>query len=233
MVPGHGRHAVLALAAAILGLMAGPAMAQAASISVNTEADSVANDGSCSLREAITAANANVASGAAAGECAAGTGTDAISVPGGDFGLSRAGANENANATGDLDVTSDLSITGAGVDATSIGGAGIDRVLHVLAANGLGGTGGASFGGFGGFGGPGGSGGAISTSAAITVTGSRIFGNDAGDGARGGGGGTFVASSKKLAVTATASARDALGRSKTTTGKVTLQPAKKKKKKKN
>ncbi|MGI9094954.1 MAG: hypothetical protein ACR2F4_05185, partial [Thermoleophilaceae bacterium] len=42
----------------------------------------------------------------------------------------------------------------------------------------------------------------------------------------------FVASSKKLAVTATASAKDALGRSKTTTGKVTLQPAKKKKKKK-
>lgn len=39
-----------------------------------------------------------------------------------------------------------------------------------------------------------------------------------------------VAKAKKLATTATASAKDSLGRSKTTTGKVSLQPAKKKKK---
>jgi CSLREA domain-containing protein len=48
------------------------AAAVAATITVNSTADNVANDGNCSLREAITAANTNTASGAAAGECAAG-----------------------------------------------------------------------------------------------------------------------------------------------------------------
>ncbi len=42
-------------------------------IVVTTYADTTANDGNCSLREAITAANTNTASGAAAGECVAGT----------------------------------------------------------------------------------------------------------------------------------------------------------------
>src|SRR5689334_9821322 len=40
------------------------------SITVNSTADTVANDGQCTLREAITAANTDTASGAAAGECA-------------------------------------------------------------------------------------------------------------------------------------------------------------------
>jgi CSLREA domain-containing protein len=42
------------------------------SIVVNSTADVAANDGQCTLREAITAANTNTASGAMAGECAAG-----------------------------------------------------------------------------------------------------------------------------------------------------------------
>jgi CSLREA domain-containing protein len=41
-------------------------------IVVNSTADVAANDGQCTLREAITAANTNTASGAMAGECAAG-----------------------------------------------------------------------------------------------------------------------------------------------------------------
>ena len=45
----------------------------AATITVNSVADTVANDGFCTLREAIIAANTNTVSGAAAGECAAGT----------------------------------------------------------------------------------------------------------------------------------------------------------------
>jgi len=47
-------------------------------ITVDTAADVVANDGQCSLREAITAANTNSTSGAAAGECPAGSGADTI-----------------------------------------------------------------------------------------------------------------------------------------------------------
>ena len=45
----------------------------AATITVSSLADATANDGVCTLREAIIAANTNTASGAAAGECAAGT----------------------------------------------------------------------------------------------------------------------------------------------------------------
>jgi len=45
----------------------------AATITVNSLADTTANDGACTLREAIIAANTNTLSGAAAGECAAGT----------------------------------------------------------------------------------------------------------------------------------------------------------------
>lgn len=48
----------------------------AAEITVNSVADVSANDGSCTLREAIVAAKNAVASGAAAGECVAGAGSN-------------------------------------------------------------------------------------------------------------------------------------------------------------
>lgn len=54
----------------LLGLLS--ASATATTITVNSTADNEANDGLCTLREAITAANANSPSGAMAGECAAG-----------------------------------------------------------------------------------------------------------------------------------------------------------------
>jgi CSLREA domain-containing protein len=50
----------------------GVAGALANTITVNSVADVVANDGQCTLREAIVAANTNAASGGAGGECAAG-----------------------------------------------------------------------------------------------------------------------------------------------------------------
>ncbi len=46
--------------------------AGAATITVTSTGDAAANDGQCTLREAIIAANGNVASGTMAGECAAG-----------------------------------------------------------------------------------------------------------------------------------------------------------------
>ncbi|HYC58444.1 MAG TPA: CSLREA domain-containing protein [Thermoanaerobaculia bacterium] len=53
--------------------------ASAETIIVNSAADSApANDGSCTLREAIIAANLDTTSGLAAGECAAGSGSDVI-----------------------------------------------------------------------------------------------------------------------------------------------------------
>lgn len=65
--------------AACAALLLAPAAARAATITVNSAADTAANDGKCTLREAITAANTDTASGALAGECAAGTlGLDTI-----------------------------------------------------------------------------------------------------------------------------------------------------------
>lgn len=64
---------------------------QAATINVSTFSDVMENDGVCSLREAVIAANTNSASGAAAGECAAGEAApaiDVINLPAGTYTLS-------------------------------------------------------------------------------------------------------------------------------------------------
>jgi CSLREA domain-containing protein len=51
----------------------------ATTITVNNSSDiTPVDDGNCTLREAVTAANTDTASGATTGECAAGSGTDAI-----------------------------------------------------------------------------------------------------------------------------------------------------------
>jgi CSLREA domain-containing protein len=73
-----------ARALALLLACCTPVAALAVTITVNSMLDVVANDGVCTLREAIIAANTDTASGAAAGECVAGSGTDAIAfaIPG-------------------------------------------------------------------------------------------------------------------------------------------------------
>ena len=119
---------VLALSSA---LVASPSPAEAAAITVNTTSDVVADDGQCSLREAITAANNDAASGSTVGECPAGSGDDTITLPAGSYTLSLVGATEDANATGDLDITDHLTITGASPSTTLIDGGSIDRVLHI------------------------------------------------------------------------------------------------------
>jgi CSLREA domain-containing protein len=62
----------------VLAYASSPARANI--ITVNSTDDVVANDGECTLREAITAANTDAASGAAEGECAAGSGGEVIDV---------------------------------------------------------------------------------------------------------------------------------------------------------
>lgn len=61
----------LKLAAALAATLAATA-APAGTITVNSTSEDVANDGACTLHEAIGSANANTASGANPGECAAG-----------------------------------------------------------------------------------------------------------------------------------------------------------------
>lgn len=107
-------------------LVAGPGGAHAATIAVGTTVDELDGDADCSLREAIQAANTDTA----VSGCAAGSGADTITVPAGFYALTRVGASENGNATGDLDVASDVTITGAGA---VIDGNDTDRVLDVLA----------------------------------------------------------------------------------------------------
>ncbi len=65
---------IAAVVAVLFALAAVPAAhPRAATITVNSTADTVADDGECTLREAITAANNNVSFSATPGECAAGS----------------------------------------------------------------------------------------------------------------------------------------------------------------
>src|SRR5262245_65876668 len=97
---------LLALAAAVL--VVAPA-AHAATITVDITGDTVANDSHCSLCEAVTAANTDSTLGG--GECAKGSGPDTIVLAAGPpYTLALEDARENANAKGDLDVTSAVTI---------------------------------------------------------------------------------------------------------------------------
>ena len=112
-----------------LALPAAPPVG-AASLSVTTTNDELNSDGDCSLREAIRAANLNVPVDACP---AGGSGLDTINLPAGTYKLSVGGANEDAAATGDLDLTGTLKLQGAGVTATIIDAQDLDRVFDVLA----------------------------------------------------------------------------------------------------
>ncbi|MCB8982495.1 MAG: tandem-95 repeat protein [Ardenticatenaceae bacterium] len=107
-------------------------------IVVNSYLDvKVSNDGKCTLREAVIAANQDKRSGRDSGECAAGHGADTIILPAGVYRLSRTdNGSENASQTGDLDIAGDLVILGHEAEDTIIDGSDItDRVLHTLAGN--------------------------------------------------------------------------------------------------
>lgn len=121
---------------AALAVCAATQSATAATIIVNTTQDVVAVDGSCSLREAITSVNKRVFSGNLTGECAAGDGTsDTIKLPAGTYTLTIPGTNEDDNASGDLDVRTNVTITGAGMGQTIVDASGVtDRVLDLPVA---------------------------------------------------------------------------------------------------
>ncbi|MEX0682036.1 MAG: right-handed parallel beta-helix repeat-containing protein [Dehalococcoidia bacterium] len=125
----------LAFLAALIGaFLALRAPADAAPIAVDVFTDELNTDGDCSLREAITAANQDVV----VDDCAADSGADTITLPAGTYTLTITGPDEEAAVTGDLDVTDDLTINGAGAGSTIIEAcagvpcAGVDRVFDVL-----------------------------------------------------------------------------------------------------
>lgn len=119
--------AILALSLCLGLLLPGAAPASAAAIVVNSLSDVIADDGNCTLREAIRAANLDQA----VGGCAAGSGEDTITLPAGTITLAIPGHMEDAALTGDLDILKTLTITGAGRDLTIIDGDRLDRVFDV------------------------------------------------------------------------------------------------------
>lgn len=96
-------------------------------IPVTTTVDEFGSGAGCSLREAIKAANDDLAFGG----CPSGNGDDQITVPAGTYTLAIPGTGEDNDATGDLDVLQNVTITGAGAGVTIIDGGGLDRVFDV------------------------------------------------------------------------------------------------------
>lgn len=85
--------------------------AHAATISVTTTADIKADDGSCSLREAIETTNDDASIWPTQGECGAGAGADTINIPAGTYTITQ----------GFLPfITDDLEIVGAAQESTII-----------------------------------------------------------------------------------------------------------------
>ena len=142
-------------------------------IIVSTNSDTVADDGLCSLREAIAAANTDTPSGLSIGECPAGSGSDTITIPAMEIPLGSR-----------LVINSPIVLAGVGMGSTVIKGGGVFSVNagHVT-FRGLTVQGSTS---------PGASGGNGITVLAGTVeiSDARITGNSL----TGGGGGLYVAS---------------------------------------
>jgi CSLREA domain-containing protein len=116
------------VATLLAGLALTATPAKAADFTLTTNWDAFPGDGLCSLREAIIAANTDTAVDA----CPAGSGTDTIILPAGGYILTVAGINEYAALTGDLNITEDLIIVGAGSASTWISANLIDRVFHII-----------------------------------------------------------------------------------------------------
>jgi CSLREA domain-containing protein len=110
------------------GLAAGSSLS-AATFTVNTTTDTVDSnpgdgtaidaDGHCSLRAAIMEANALY-------------GPDTIEIPAGTYKSTISDIDEDGCTRGDLDILSNLTIQGAGMDQTIIDGNSLDRVLHII-----------------------------------------------------------------------------------------------------
>ncbi len=96
---------------------------RALTITVNSTADTVADDGFCTLREAIVAANTDTASGASSGECVAGAGADTLDLTGVSGTITLTSALPS--------LSTDMSISGPGAASLTISGNNLYRVFFV------------------------------------------------------------------------------------------------------
>lgn len=128
-----GFRAITGACGALVLVLASASAAGATTINVTGTADENSSSPSnliCTLREAILAANGNLAVGA----CPAGTrALDTIVLPVGNYVLTIAGAGEDLAETGDLDLLGDTEIIGAGAATTTIDANGLDRIFEFWA----------------------------------------------------------------------------------------------------
>ena len=173
--------------------------AHAATITVNSTADNVVNDGTCTLREAIRSANTDTSSGSASGECLAGNGTDTIQFSGAVVGstITLVAVDDTTVGPSALLVNSAIIIQGGSATTITRGGSskrlfyvdstGNLSLFDVVLSNGRaqGFRGGTSLAGGRG-GGSAGLGGAIFSEGAVSIERSTVSGSRAIGGAGGG-----------------------------------------------
>lgn len=121
--------AVFSLVAAAAAF--GPS-ARAATINVNGLGDTLANNGVCTIREAIINANNNASTWS---DCTGGLGADVINLPPGTITFSipntpSSFSAEELTVKGDLDIRSSLTINGH-ASGTTINGAALDRIFDI------------------------------------------------------------------------------------------------------
>jgi CSLREA domain-containing protein len=119
----------------ILGtnISTGLAAPTAATITVNTTTDEFAAGGNCSLREAIVSVNNSDYT--TYGCALSGSGEVTIFVPFGDYFLTRTGTEAMIGEYGDLDILTNMTLSGEDRYATVVNGSGLDRVFDVLAGH--------------------------------------------------------------------------------------------------
>jgi CSLREA domain-containing protein len=116
-----GKTKLLAGVSVLLGLGIFSSVTQADSISVNTTADEINNNGNCSLREAVQSANTDsIVDG-----CALGNGSDVIQLPSGVFSLS----------AGEILLSDAVRITGQGIGSTVVDGQNTSRIFRIDDSN--------------------------------------------------------------------------------------------------
>jgi CSLREA domain-containing protein len=108
----------------VVAVFTGPALL-AVTITVDSTEDLFAEDGQCTLREAVYASNNDTASGLTPGECPAGFGADVIVLQATGVYVLTTGSG------GDLDILDDVEIQGAGADSSIIDANLVGRVFQM------------------------------------------------------------------------------------------------------
>jgi CSLREA domain-containing protein len=125
------RHRLIALLTAFVAIAAAPSSAPGATIGVTTTADDFGAGSSCSLREALKAAEDDLAFGG----CGAGGGADIVNLPPGTYGLTRVSLEISPDVgVNDLDVLSPVTIRNPGRSPAVIDANDGYRVFSTLAA---------------------------------------------------------------------------------------------------